>query len=171
MQWVAGRPGTVPPAWRLANECRVRLGSGELHPGDEGPGHGRRLRVRDRRGGTWLRVGLGLGPPVPRGPAAVPVPGGADHAEHGGRAHQPDHARHGILVLPIREPAILAKTAATIQLGSKGRLMLGVAAGWYEREFAATAVPFGQRGQIFERNLDLMYRLWDEDDVSGEWDG
>ncbi len=39
----------------------------------------------------------------------------------------------GILVLPIREPAILAKTAATIQLGSGGRLMLGVAAGWYER--------------------------------------
>ncbi len=77
----------------------------------------------------------------------------------------------GILVLPIREPAILAKTAATIQLGSKGRLMLGVAAGWYEREFHATAVPFAQRGQIFERNLDMLYRLWDEDDVSGEWDG
>jgi probable F420-dependent oxidoreductase len=77
----------------------------------------------------------------------------------------------GILVLPIREPAILAKTTATLQLGSGGRLMLGVAAGWYEREFQATAVPFGQRGQIFERNLDLMYRLWAQDDVTGEWDG
>src|SRR6516165_6538808 len=77
----------------------------------------------------------------------------------------------GILVLPIREPAILAKTAATIQAGSGGRLMLGVAAGWYEREFHATAVPFAQRGQIFERNLDLLYRLWAEDDVTGEWDG
>jgi probable F420-dependent oxidoreductase len=77
----------------------------------------------------------------------------------------------GILVLPIREPAILAKTAATIQLGSGGRLVLGVAAGWYEREFHATAVPFGQRGQVFERNLDLLYRLWADDDVTGEWDG
>jgi probable F420-dependent oxidoreductase len=77
----------------------------------------------------------------------------------------------GILVLPIREPAILAKTAATIQLGSGGRLMLGVAAGWYEREFHATGVPFAQRGQIFERNLDLLYRLWADDDVTGEWDG
>ena len=77
----------------------------------------------------------------------------------------------GILVLPIREPAILAKTAATIQAGSGGRLILGVAAGWYEREFHATAVPFAQRGQIFERNLDMVYRLWAEDDVSGEWDG
>ena len=49
--------------------------------------------------------------------------------------------------------------------------MLGVAAGWYEREFHATAVPFAQRGQIFERNLDMLYRLWDSGDVSGEWDG
>src|SRR5579863_8354755 len=67
----------------------------------------------------------------------------------------------GILVLPIREPAILAKTAATTQLGSGGRLVLGVAAGWYEREFDATAIPFRRRGEIFERNLDMMLRLWD----------
>ena len=77
----------------------------------------------------------------------------------------------GVLVLPIREPAIVAKTAATLQIGSGGRLMLGVAAGWYEREFEATAVPFRQRGKIFERNLDLMLRLWADDDVTGEWDG
>jgi probable F420-dependent oxidoreductase len=77
----------------------------------------------------------------------------------------------GVLVLPLREPAILAKTAATIQLASGGRLVLGIAAGWYEREFDATAVPFRQRGQIFERNLDMLYRLWTQDDVTGEWDG
>jgi alkanesulfonate monooxygenase len=77
----------------------------------------------------------------------------------------------GILVLPLREPAVLAKTAATLQLGSGGRLMLGVAAGWYEREFDATAVPFRERGRIFERNLDMMLRLWSSDDVTGEWDG
>jgi probable F420-dependent oxidoreductase len=77
----------------------------------------------------------------------------------------------GILVLPIREPAIVAKTTATLQAGSGGRLMLGVAAGWYEREFDATAIPFRRRGEIFERNLDMMLRLWDDDDVTGEWDG
>jgi probable F420-dependent oxidoreductase len=77
----------------------------------------------------------------------------------------------GILVLPIREPAIVAKTAATIQIASGGRLILGVAAGWYEREFLATGVPFRKRGQIFERNLDMMLRLWTDDDVSGDWDG
>jgi probable F420-dependent oxidoreductase len=77
----------------------------------------------------------------------------------------------GVLVLPIREPAIVAKMAATLQMGSGGRLMLGVAAGWYEREFDATAVPFRQRGKVFERNLDLMLRLWADEDVTGEWDG
>ena len=77
----------------------------------------------------------------------------------------------GVLVLPLREPAVLAKTTATIQLASRGRLMLGVAAGWYEREFDATAVPFKQRGQVFERNLDMLQRLWETDDLTGEWDG
>jgi alkanesulfonate monooxygenase len=77
----------------------------------------------------------------------------------------------GVLVLPLREPAVLAKTVATLQAGSGGRVMLGVAAGWYEREFEATGVPFRERGQVFERNLDLLGRLWAEDDVSGEWDG
>ena len=77
----------------------------------------------------------------------------------------------GVLVLPLREPAVLAKTTATIQLASGGRLVLGVAAGWYEREFDATAVPFRQRGQIFERNLDMLQRLWETDDLTGEWDG
>jgi probable F420-dependent oxidoreductase len=77
----------------------------------------------------------------------------------------------GVLVLPIREPAILAKTVGTLQLGSGGRVVLGVASGWYEREFQATAVPFAERGAVFERNLDMLYRLWDDDDVSGQWDG
>jgi len=77
----------------------------------------------------------------------------------------------GVLVLPIREPAVLAKATGTLQVASGGRLVLGLAAGWYEREFEATAVPFKGRGRVFERNLDMLYRLWEEDDLSGEWDG
>jgi probable F420-dependent oxidoreductase len=77
----------------------------------------------------------------------------------------------GVLVLPIREPAILAKVTATLQIASGGRLVLGMAAGWYEREFEATGVPFKGRGAAFERNLDMVFRLWGSDDLSGEWDG
>lgn len=76
----------------------------------------------------------------------------------------------GVLVLPTRDPALLAKTAATLHAASGGRLCLGVAAGWYEREFAATGTPFKQRGKRFERNLDICYRLWADDEVTGEWD-
>jgi probable F420-dependent oxidoreductase len=76
----------------------------------------------------------------------------------------------GVLVLPIRDPALLAKTAATIQAISHGRLRLGVAAGWYEREFDATGTPFKTRGRIFERNLEICMNLWTQDEVTGTWD-
>jgi probable F420-dependent oxidoreductase len=76
----------------------------------------------------------------------------------------------GVLVLPIRDPILLAKTTGTIQAISGGRLSLGIAAGWYEREFQATGVSFTDRGRIFERNLDVLTKLWDEDFVTGEWD-
>jgi len=73
----------------------------------------------------------------------------------------------GILVLPLRRAAILAKTAATIEIMSGGRLTLGMAVGWYEREFDACGVPFHQRGRIFEENLALMQEFWTGERVSG----
>lgn len=76
----------------------------------------------------------------------------------------------GILVLPIRDPALLAKTAATIQTISGGRLRLGLAAGWYEREFDATGTSFKGRGLIFERNLEICMNLWTQEEVTGTWD-
>jgi probable F420-dependent oxidoreductase len=76
----------------------------------------------------------------------------------------------GVLVLPLRNPVVLAKVTATVDLLSGGRLALGVAAGWYEREFQACGVPFEQRGRLFERNLEVLDRLWREPEVSGVWD-
>jgi alkanesulfonate monooxygenase len=74
----------------------------------------------------------------------------------------------GILVLPIRSAAVLAKTAATLDIISNGRLTLGMAVGWYEREFDACGVPFKQRGRIFEENLELLKEFWTGERVSGE---
>src|SRR5207245_571964 len=48
----------------------------------------------------------------------------------------------GVLVLPLRNPTVAAKTLGTLDVISKGRLILGVAAGWYAREFDAVGVPF-----------------------------
>jgi probable F420-dependent oxidoreductase len=72
----------------------------------------------------------------------------------------------GVLVLPLRNPTIVAKALGTLDVISKGRLILGVAAGWYAREFDAVGVPFKQRGRLFERNFDILTRLWSEDRVS-----
>jgi len=72
----------------------------------------------------------------------------------------------GILVLPLRNPTVAAKALGSLDVISKGRLLLGVAAGWYAREFDAVGVPFKQRGRLFERNLDILVRLWTEDRVS-----
>lgn len=74
----------------------------------------------------------------------------------------------GILVLPLRGAAELAKIAATIDAVAGGRLSLGMAVGWYEREFDACGVPFKRRGRIFEENLALMKDFWTGELVSGE---
>jgi alkanesulfonate monooxygenase len=72
----------------------------------------------------------------------------------------------GVMVLPLRNPTVTAKALGTLDVVSKGRLILGVAAGWYAREFDAVGVPFKQRGRLFERNLKILTRLWTEDRVS-----
>jgi probable F420-dependent oxidoreductase len=77
----------------------------------------------------------------------------------------------GVLVLPLRNPVVLAKVTSTIDRISDGRLVLGVAAGWYEREFEAVGVPFAKRGEIFVRNAETLIRFWTEDRVDGSQDG
>jgi len=76
----------------------------------------------------------------------------------------------GILVMPLRNPTVAAKAIGTLDVISKGRLILGVAAGWYAREFDAVGVPFKQRGKLFERNLEILTRLWTEDRVTLQQD-
>jgi alkanesulfonate monooxygenase len=72
----------------------------------------------------------------------------------------------GILVLPLRNPTVAAKSLSTLDVISGGRLILGAAAGWYAREFDAVGVPFKERGRLFERNLEVITRLWTEERVT-----
>ena len=75
----------------------------------------------------------------------------------------------GVLVLPIRNPVVLAKELASMDQLSGGRLLLGLATGWYKREFDAVGIPFRQRGKLMEENLDILTRLWTEETVAGTW--
>ena len=75
----------------------------------------------------------------------------------------------GILVLPLRNPVLLAKQLASMDQLSQGRLLMGMASGWYKREFDALGVPFDRRGKIMDNNLEILKRLWTEPMVDGEW--
>jgi probable F420-dependent oxidoreductase len=75
----------------------------------------------------------------------------------------------GVLVLPLRNPVVLAKELASLDLIADGRLLLGMASGWYRREFDAVGVQYQERGRIMDRNLEIMRRLWTEDQVNGDY--
>ena len=75
----------------------------------------------------------------------------------------------GILVLPARNPVSLAKQLSSIDQISNGRLTLGMAGGWYKREFDAIGVPFKKRGDIMDMNLEVLTRLWQEHSVTGSY--
>jgi alkanesulfonate monooxygenase len=75
----------------------------------------------------------------------------------------------GVLVLPLRNPVLLAKQLSSMDQLSKGRLLLGVASGWYKREFDSVGVSFEKRGKIMDESLAIMTRLWTEDVVAGDY--
>lgn len=74
----------------------------------------------------------------------------------------------GVMVLPQRNPLILAKHAATIDHLTGGRLELGIGVGWLREEFEALGVPFARRGARTDEYIEAMRTLWDGDDVSYE---
>jgi alkanesulfonate monooxygenase SsuD/methylene tetrahydromethanopterin reductase-like flavin-dependent oxidoreductase (luciferase family) len=71
--------------------------------------------------------------------------------------------------LPLRNPVLLAKQLSSMDLLSEGRLIMGLASGWYKREFDAVGVPFEQRGKIMDENLEILTRFWTEPMVKGQY--
>jgi probable F420-dependent oxidoreductase len=70
----------------------------------------------------------------------------------------------GILILPQRTPALLAKELATLDLLSGGRVTLGIGVGWLEEEFNALGVPFEHRGARTDEYIEALRALWGEDE-------
>jgi probable F420-dependent oxidoreductase len=73
-----------------------------------------------------------------------------------------------IVVLPYRNPFVVAKSGATLDLLSDGRFTLAVGVGYLKREFAALGVDFDERGQLFEEALEVIRAIWTTDDFSYE---
>ncbi|MCP4244794.1 MAG: TIGR03619 family F420-dependent LLM class oxidoreductase [bacterium] len=68
----------------------------------------------------------------------------------------------GILIAGLRRPANLAKTTATLDVLSEGRLDLGVGVGWQREEYEANGVPYEHRGARLDQTLEICQTLWRE---------
>lgn len=77
----------------------------------------------------------------------------------------------GVLVLPQRETALVAKQAAMLDVLSGGRLRLGVGIGWNTVEFEGLGKKFSNRGKRVDEQLLVMSSLWEQELVtfSGKW--
>jgi probable F420-dependent oxidoreductase len=65
-----------------------------------------------------------------------------------------------ILVAALRRPVVLAKTAATLDVLSGGRLDLGVGVGWQREEYLAAGLAFEGRGRTLDHTLEVLHVLW-----------
>ena len=74
----------------------------------------------------------------------------------------------GIIILPQRQTALVAKQAADLAVLSGGRFRLGVGVGWNHVEYTALGQDFSTRGQREDEQIDLLRRLWTEDVVTFE---
>jgi probable F420-dependent oxidoreductase len=70
-----------------------------------------------------------------------------------------------ILVLPYRNPLLTAKSVLSLDVLSGGRVILGVAPGYLKPEFAALGVEFDERNELTDEAIDVMRRVWTEDEV------
>lgn len=66
----------------------------------------------------------------------------------------------GILILPQRNPVVLAKEVATLDQLSGGRVQLGIGVGWLAEEFAALGIPFDDRGKRTDEYVAALRALW-----------
>lgn len=77
----------------------------------------------------------------------------------------------GVLILPQRQTALVAKQAAAVDVLSGGRLRLGVGVGWNAVEYQALSESFGNRGARSEEQMALLRALWSESAITfqGRW--
>ena len=134
---------------------------------------GRGLRGGEGEGavGGKSRLCLVLGhgshdPDPPRGRARRAGPGRLDRPGGAGRRHQPHPSRHACTSVGYRNPAHLAKIAASVDLISRGRLTLGIGAGFFEDEYTQYGWEFPPRPATRIRQMEeavrLILKMWTE---------
>jgi probable F420-dependent oxidoreductase len=69
----------------------------------------------------------------------------------------------GIIVLPLRNPVVLAKQLASLDVVAAGRVILGIGVGYVPGEFEAVGAPFQRRGRVADEAIDALRSLWCDD--------
>lgn len=72
----------------------------------------------------------------------------------------------GILILPQHNPVMAAKQIATLDVMARGRVLLGIGAGWLKEEFDVLGVEFAARGARMEEYVAVLRALWSEETPS-----
>jgi len=77
----------------------------------------------------------------------------------------------GIIILPQRQTALVAKQVAELAILSGDRIRLGLGTGWSHVEYEALGVPYDKRGRRFDEQIEVLRALWTEDlvDFEGEY--
>ena len=71
-----------------------------------------------------------------------------------------------VLLAALRRPVVLAKTAATIDVLTGGRLDLGVGVGWQQEEYEAAGLNYRERGRLLDHTLEICQELWTQQRAS-----
>jgi probable F420-dependent oxidoreductase len=100
------------------------------------------------------------------GPEESPIPDPLIWLAYLAAATSSIHLATGILIVPQRNPVVLAKELATLDQLSRGRLELGIGVGWLEEEFDAIGVPFAARGRRTDDYIAAMRALWTQEKAS-----
>ena len=78
------------------------------------------------------------------------------------------HLGTGIVLIAQRNPLVLAKEMASLDVLSNGRLILGIGAGYLHQEFSALGIPFRERGARSNEYIEVMRAMWNMDEPAYE---
>jgi probable F420-dependent oxidoreductase len=73
-----------------------------------------------------------------------------------------------VVILPVRNPVLLARVASSIDVLSNGRLELGIGVGWMREEMEVSGTDFGRRGKISDEYIRAMRNIWQGKPFDGE---
>ena len=68
-----------------------------------------------------------------------------------------------VIILPYRNPVVFTKMVSTLDQLSDGRIILGIGAGWLEKEFQALGIAFSKRGEMTNEAIKVLKALWTQE--------